>query len=875
MRRLRWIVPCALLVLLGAFTAQAQDAGVAISVRVPQFFEDVFTDELLAQFEAENPGVSVFVVAEGFGVGGSPITDIDSYLENMLEYASSADVIFVDGNLAPEATRAGMILDLTPLTSSDPSLNVGEFVPAAWQSFQWDNAVWALPVSIDVLGLSYDPQAFDDAGLAYPSLAWTMDDLASAARALTQYNADGSVSVPGIVAAGESELASLMRSLAGSGFYDASTLPENPDLSNPALEALIATWVELINQGVVAREFGNEYAEIPMRVESAAPLMALGFSINGSEQENAYLGTALPGGATILSAQGFAVSGGTQYPEQAYALAKFLTNRPEVAARSFGARPARDGLVGVQPETSDGPPIAAIFGNASPEVEAYIADAIANALPMSKLQYGWYLTGVVDDLVQNGADAVSALQQAEADILANLEIAASHGQTTTVLVATPPPPVVLAEGEVSLNFGLFSNINPLPNEDLWDQVIQEFVSADPQVGEIVFDTAAAGRGGPTAMAAEYDCFTLPYNYVPELDTSTVLNLDPYLDADPAFDRSDVVGNTLSQVQRDAMTWALPLTLQLQILNYSPERFAEAGVPEPIDGWTIDQFVDALNALKVITEDDPPLDGRTPGSTYLLMLIATYGGLPLDYRTDPVTINFTDPATVDAIRQVLNLAKEGLISYQEQQQGGLIRLAVREDSTDLTPITAESLLGFGMFLMETQGENPYRLTTYPVGTQYTPLSYDITTGYISASAENPDACYRWLSTISQHPELFSGIPARRSLLEDTSVVAALGEDRASFYRQFESTIQSPNAIIFPTAFAGASVDSFILQSWLARAFDEYVVRDGDLEAALADAQMTALAYQECVANLPPADPNADSMTRIQQYLECSQSVDPAS
>jgi hypothetical protein len=44
----------------------------------------------------------------------------------------------------------------------------------------------------------------------------------------------------------------------------------------------------------------------------------------------------------------------------------------------------------------------------------------------------------------------------------------------------------------------------------------------------------------------------------------------------------------------------------------------------------------------------------------MMLIAAYGGLPIDYRTTPATLNFTDPATISAIQQVLDLAKNGYI-----------------------------------------------------------------------------------------------------------------------------------------------------------------------------------------------------------------------
>ena len=54
------------------------------------------------------------------------------------------------------------------------------------KSFQWDNGVWGLPVSEDVILVIYDPAAFDQAGLTYPSEAWTTDDFVNAAHKLAQ-----------------------------------------------------------------------------------------------------------------------------------------------------------------------------------------------------------------------------------------------------------------------------------------------------------------------------------------------------------------------------------------------------------------------------------------------------------------------------------------------------------------------------------------------------------------------------------------------------------------------------------------------------------------------------------------------------------------
>jgi hypothetical protein len=119
-----------------------------------------------------------------------------------------------------------------------------------------------------------------------------------------------------------------------------------------------------------------------------------------------------------------------------------------------------------------------------------------------------------------------------------------------------------------------------------------------------------------------------------------------------------------------------------------------------------------------------------------------------------------------------------------------------------------------------------------------------------------------------------MPARRSLVSDPSVVAALGQDAVDFYSQYEAVLQSPNAINVPATFAGARQTSFILQLWLNRAFDKYVLHDGDLEADLADAQIYATAYQECAANLPPIDPSDGDFGFFQQIQECITAADPS-
>ncbi len=132
--------------------------------------------------------------------------------------------------------------------------------------------------------------------------------------------------------------------------------------------------------------------------------------------------------------------------------------------------------------------------------------------------------------------------------------------------------------------------------------------------------------------------------MPNLDLTTVLNLDPYFSADSSFNPDDLVAGALAQLQRGGRTWGYPLVIEPQVIHYYADILSKAGVPLPTNGvWTADQFANALTTLQAtLPSDKKAFANRTPGDTALLELIAAFGGLPLDFRTDPPTINFTDP-----------------------------------------------------------------------------------------------------------------------------------------------------------------------------------------------------------------------------------------
>ncbi|NLX11097.1 MAG: extracellular solute-binding protein [Chloroflexi bacterium] len=900
---------------LGAQRASAQEA-VPLVVSVSPLWEDVLTDEVLAAFEAQHPGVDVIVTysdAMFFGFGEFT-SSIEDQLDSTEERVMAADVVYIDSSsLTAADTQAGYFLDLAPLVASDPAMNSADFVPAAWQSYQWDGGMWALPLSMDVILLTYDPAAFDAAGLAYPNERWTVDDFATAARALTEYNADGSVSVPGFATvSGGNNLAILLRALAGMGLYDPATMPNAPLFSNPTLEHVLDVAVELVEEGVVMGGGGGLRDDIPLRVEG---INGYGFT----REDSVRYATLLPGGTAGLNVQGFAVSAGTQQPELAYALASFLTTLPELANNTFSAAPARYSLA----ETETGAPAqppgpggmaegGAPGGGAAVSVEGggpgagsiaissgpggffmgglpipdviqpVVDQALTVALPVSELRYASYLSAAANEMRASGVDARSALQAAEVSALTDMQTAVARAGTVDLFVTPPEPEPELAPGEIRLTCAVNQGgiaFGPggrqLINQEAWDALVEAFVANDPVVGDIVLEPVQ--EQDLTLLAGQYDCFILPSNAVEGADTTPLLSLDPLIDSDVTFDRNDVIGSTLAQLQQDNKTWALPLAVQPQLLQYNREKFAQAGVPEPVDGWTVDAFVDALRMLKPYDTDPAPYQPNDPSGAYLLMLIAAFGGLPIDYRTDPPTINFTDPATVDAIRQVLDLAVAGYIDYAELSNFGVVEINL----DDLPPISSD-MFGPLRRPMRPDGTieaDPQGTALYPQGSQYNPLAYEITTGYISATAQNPDAAYRFLSEVARSPQVLSGMPARASLASDPAVIAAQGEDVAALYQQLDALLRAPNTIVFPTFGIGRGGGgmSMMLSNWLRQAMDSYVTEGADLETALAEAEALTLAYLECVAQIT-LDTSTDAVMpggeQFRQMAECAALVDPS-
>jgi hypothetical protein len=243
-----------------------------------------------------------------------------------------------------------------------------------------------------------------------------------------------------------------------------------------------------------------------------------------------------------------------------------------------------------------------------------------------------------------------------------------------------------------------------------------------------------------------------------------------------------------------------------------------------------------------------------------MLIAAHGSLPLDFRTSPPAVDFTSSETIEAIRDALDLAKEGLITYVPFSK--TFRASVdpsRPSSPAIEMITYHP--------MEMEALEGREVATFPRGSRYAPGVYLPTVAFISPEAANPEACYRLIAAVSERPHLLAGtIPARLSSLEDPVFIASQGEDRIDTYLSLLAQVEAPESVSLQLVLHDV-LPEYYPQVWLYWAFDRYALGGANLETELAEAERMALEYGDCITGI-------EERYARDRYRECALAVDPA-
>jgi ABC-type glycerol-3-phosphate transport system substrate-binding protein len=607
----RYLLALIMLALMLPSAHTSAQNPIVLVAHIPTQFNPIPADAI-ANFESQFGVELVFHEDDTRPYLPSPADNSASHLDALRDYAQSADVLLVRSEtLNVIGTNSGYFLDLAPLVNADSQMNINAYHQAAWQSFQWDGSLWALPISFDTIQIGYNPSAFDAIGLSYPSDSWTLADYAFAIESLTQRDSSGNVIQAGFENGYLDSyflVAAANRSLAND-----NTFPSTPQLNDPSLIEALQNWQNLLANGSIAPKTSSMAGET-----QTMAVFQSSFFANSSAQA-----APLPNGILGLSATAFAVSAGTSYPELAYELAKFLSNQASVQMNIGQSYPVQNSPI----------------------------DS-ANIRPMSEMRYAAFLM----QAMANPEAADLALANAQISAESALQLATER-QATPILVNLPP---TSAEG-INLRFGVHTTIAPLPNQAQWDEAARTFAEADSEVGSITVEANFSASLEETT--SNYDCFLLQQSNLSAVEPSLLLPISPLLAQDASFDPNDLVGDLWMQMQATGDIYGYPVTLMPRYLALDNQAFANAGLPMPASNWTIDEFNLALSELQrstgqaAYTIDD---------SLSIMSLLAAYGVLPIDYLNG--TTSFGETASV--LTEILNLRNAGLLNYSGLSSTGM-------------------------------------------------------------------------------------------------------------------------------------------------------------------------------------------------------------
>lgn len=844
-------------------------------------------DSLITAFEAEHPDVHISTVSIedtlGTGRGGSNWPD-DAYLR----LAAAADVIAAPATR--QAVQQGALLDLSNFFASDSTLKAGDFYFGVLESVQWEGGTWSLPVEVTYPLVNFDKSLFDAAGVAYPQPGWTWDDFLATAQALTIGSGD-TVSQWGFVEPSFDPV-TFVQAKAGL-LFNADAYPPTARLDDAAVVSAVRWYTDLFlthkvspyystsGEGGPGGMFNNEGMRLIANSQAAmwfsggagGGAFRVRFQGGPGQQQTTTGVVPFPVSkaddhTTPAVVDGLSISAGTQKANLAWEWISFLAQQPAGQRGPFNAL-----STGTLPALPSVAVAAGYWDNLDEDVSAALKYATEHATidTYDGTGYDTFRAAVVS-VMDDGAAVETALADAQTEVAAAIEseVAAAPTPVTNLVVAEEEQQALNA-GAVLISFGLSEGRGRFGQQSLStlvDQFQAAHVLANGKPSIIVeVDTPQGFRGqlGLADMAAEYDCFQATPSF-DDASLAAVVNMEPFLTTDSAISKDDFFPSVLEQFTYQGQLWGLPGSVTVPVMYYNKDLFDAAGLPYPSVDWTTSDFLELAVALTQ-GQDENKQYGYVPGSfgaNDLVSFMDRLGADMLDKSVDPPRLVFNSPSVVEAFRWYTSLATQygvqpAVSTDTGDFEGGRGQQALIREG--LAAMWMESGGGFGgpggFALGGQDGTSTLNVGVVPLPTGPNSAKgsgFQSVDGYfVSAQTEARQACWSWITFLTEQPNAGTGLPARQSVAESAAYRQLVGDEQA------DATLASVSSGSRASFFQRVSDEGNWLgfaSFWLSDAYNRVVNGEMTVEESLAAAQESVDAYRDCIiANDAFQDPQA--------------------
>jgi multiple sugar transport system substrate-binding protein len=258
----------------------------------------------------------------------------------------------------------------------------------------------------------------------------------------------------------------------------------------------------------------------------------------------------------------------------------------------------------------------------------------------------------------------------------------------------------------------------------------------------------------------------------------VLNLDSLVEQDEGFDPSDFYPGTVDAVSHEGQTWAIPYGVNTAVMYYNRDLFDQYNVPYPQVGWTWDDFLERAVALR-----DPDAFvfgyGPWPDAGDAVFFIYQHGGRIYDDVKNPTRTTYDDPLTIEALEWYARLVHDydaaPSLNQSSQCYGSGLSAIYQGIRSGKVGMWTGVLSDRGGLTWSSRWRMKWDVVPLPSEARsWTRVWVE---GYaISSRAEHPDACWEWISWLSEQVP-YRQMPARRSLAESSAYEDLVGAEFA--------------------------------------------------------------------------------------------------
>jgi multiple sugar transport system substrate-binding protein len=333
--------------------------------------------QIVTEFRKTHPNINVKV----------EVTPSDQYwtkLETAVTGGSAGDVFWMNGPHIVRYASNDVILPIDDQISAD-KIDLKNYPDALVSLYTVNGKHYALPKDFDTIGLWYNKQLFDAAGVKYPDESWNWQTLRDAAKKLT----NPAKGVWGI-AAPLSDQEGFYNTIPQNGGYVISDDKKSSGFDKPETVGGIKFWTDLIqDKSSPSLAQMTDTAPASMFESGKVAMMyagswrAIEFAQNEYTKDKVDV-SVLPQGkerATVIHGLGNVIYANTKYPKESWEFVKFLGSKEaaDIQAKTGTVIPAYNG-------TQD------TWVKSTPNfhLQAYIDElAYAKPYPVSKNTAAW------------------------------------------------------------------------------------------------------------------------------------------------------------------------------------------------------------------------------------------------------------------------------------------------------------------------------------------------------------------------------------------------------------------------------------------------------------------------------------------------------